>query len=120
MRASATSSFTTMAPRAVFTSQEPRTSSQILTKEEGREGEWKEREEMGGKGGGNTFLHLGNKFLIEQPPRLLMQRAINRNHITLRQHLLQILDSSTPDLLLDLSTQGLVIEIQQLLAIERL
>lgn len=49
-----------------------------------------------------------------------MQRAVNSNHITLRQHLLQIRNPPTPNLLLNLRLQRLIIKVQQLLTIKRL
>ena len=49
-----------------------------------------------------------------------MQGTIDRNDIALTQHLLQGVTTTAANLLLDLRLQGLVIEIQQLLAIERL
>jgi hypothetical protein len=49
-----------------------------------------------------------------------VKRAVDGNNITLRQHLLQILDSSASNLLLNLRRQRLVIKVQKLLAVERL
>ena len=49
-----------------------------------------------------------------------MQRAIDGDHIALAQHLLQTLHPPTPDFLLLLGAQGLVIEVQELFAVERL
>ena len=49
-----------------------------------------------------------------------MQRTIDGNDIALAQHLLQGIATTAANLLLDLRLQGLVIEIQQFLAIERL
>lgn len=49
-----------------------------------------------------------------------MQRAINGNNIALRQHILQILHSSAANLLLKLGLERLVVEVEQLFAIESL
>lgn len=83
-------------------------------------------EGIGGKGGGGkgevrryTFLHFGDEIFVEETPGLLMQRAIDGHDIALRQHLLQILNASASNLLLQLRLKGLIIKIQQLLAIKR-
>lgn len=47
-----------------------------------------------------------------------MQRAVDGHNVALRQHLFQILNTSTSNLLLQFWLEGLVVEIQQLLAIE--
>ncbi len=49
-----------------------------------------------------------------------MQRAVDSNHVALCQHLLQIHDTPASNLLLDLRLQWLVVEVQQLLAVEGL
>lgn len=69
---------------------------------------------------GQTRLHLGDQLLVEQTPSLLVKRAVDSDNITLCQHLLQIRNPATSNLLLDLGLQRLVIEVQQLLTIERL
>lgn len=65
-----------------------------------------------------TLLHLGDQLLVEQASGLLVQRAVDGNHITLCQHLLQIHDTTAANLLLDLGLEGLVVEVQKLLAVE--
>jgi hypothetical protein len=67
---------------------------------------------------GLTLLHLGDQLLVEQASGLLVQRAVDGNHITLSQHLLQIHDTTAANLLLDLGLEGLVVEVQKLLAVE--
>jgi len=94
-----------MAPRAVLTSQDP---GLAVRRRDGGWG-WKE---------GHTRLHLRNQLLVEQTASLLMQRAVNSNDITLGDHFLQVLNTSAANLLLDLGLQGLVVKIQQLLAIK--
>ncbi len=49
-----------------------------------------------------------------------MQWAVDCDNVALTQHLLKILDSSAADLLFDLRLQRLVIEVEQLFAVERL
>lgn len=71
-------------------------------------------------GGVLTLLHLGDQLLVEQATSLLVQRAVDSDNIALRQHLLEILDTPAADLLLLLSGQGLVVVVEQLLAVERL
>ncbi|KAB8291790.1 hypothetical protein EYC80_006584 [Monilinia laxa] len=74
-----------------------------------------------GRMGGNlTLLHLGDQFLVEETTGLLVKRTVDSNNITLRQHLLQVRNSSTSDLLLNLRLKRLVIKVQQLLAVKRL
>jgi hypothetical protein len=67
-----------------------------------------------------TGLHLGDELFVEEAAGLFVERTIDGHNITLRQHLLQSLNPATSNLLLNLRLQGLVIEVQQLLAIERL
>lgn len=49
-----------------------------------------------------------------------MQRAVDGDHITLGQHLLQVVNATAADLLLDLGAQRLVVVVEQLLAVEGL
>lgn len=49
-----------------------------------------------------------------------MQRAVDGDDVALCEHLLEVLDATAADLLLNLGLQGLVIEVQQLLAVEGL
>ena len=49
-----------------------------------------------------------------------MKRAVNGNDIALRQHLAEVRDPPAPDLLLLVRRQGLVVVVQQLLAVKRL
>ena len=47
-----------------------------------------------------------------------MQRAVDCDNVALAQHLFKILDSSAANLLFDLRLERLVVEVQQLLAVE--
>lgn len=47
-----------------------------------------------------------------------MERAVDGDNITLCQHVLKLVDSSATNLLLDLWGQSLVVEVEQLLAVE--
>ena len=49
-----------------------------------------------------------------------MQWTVDSNDVALAQHLLQSITTTAANLLLDLRLQGLIIEVQQLLAVERL
>ena len=49
-----------------------------------------------------------------------MEGAVDGNNIALRQHLLQVLDSAAANILLLLRWKRLVVEVQELLAVERL
>lgn len=66
----------------------------------------------------HTLLHLGEKVLVEQSTGLLVQRAVDGHNIALSKHLLEILNASAADLLLLLGAQWLVVEVEQLLAVE--
>ena len=67
-----------------------------------------------------TRLHLGNQLLVEHPPGLFVQRAVDGDNITLAQHVLQLFHTPAANLLLDIGLQGLVVIVQQLLAVKRL
>ena len=67
-----------------------------------------------------TLLHLGDQVLVEETSCLLMEWAVNCDNVALRQHVLEIIDTSATNLLLDLWLQWLVIEVQKLLAVEGL
>lgn len=67
-----------------------------------------------------TLLHLGNQFLVEHAPCLLVQGAVDGHDITLFQHLFQSIAPPAANLLLDLRLQRLVVKVQQLLAIKGL
>lgn len=47
-----------------------------------------------------------------------MERAVDGDNVALCQHLLEILDTSASNLLLHLRLEGLVVKVQQLLAVE--
>jgi len=66
----------------------------------------------------HTLLHLTNDLLVEETSGLLVERAVNGDNITLTQELVEVLNSSAANLLLDLGLKGLVIEVKQFLAVE--
>lgn len=49
-----------------------------------------------------------------------MQRAVDGDNIALRKHLLEVLNATAANLLLRLGREGLVVEVEQLLAVEGL
>jgi hypothetical protein len=49
-----------------------------------------------------------------------VKRAVDGNDIALGQHLLEVLDTAAANLLLLVASQGLVVEVQELLAVEGL
>lgn len=67
-----------------------------------------------------TLLHLADELLVEQTLSLLVERAVDGDNITLGKHLLEVLDTPAANFLLDLWGEGLVVEVQKLLAVERL
>lgn len=67
-----------------------------------------------------TLLHLGDQLLVEETLGLLVQWAVDGDHVTLGQHLLQVVDPSAADLLLDLRLEWLVVVVEELLAVEGL
>jgi hypothetical protein len=78
----------------------------------GREGVWGRRR--------HTRLHLGDQVLVEQTAGLLVERAVDGDDITLGQHLLEGVDSAAANLLLNLRLKRLVVEVEELLAVEGL
>jgi hypothetical protein len=67
-----------------------------------------------------ALLHLGDELLVEETLSLLVQRAVDGDNITLGKHLLKVLNTAAADLLLLLGAEGLVVEVQELLAVEGL
>ncbi|KAI6762943.1 hypothetical protein HG530_008923 [Fusarium avenaceum] len=67
-----------------------------------------------------ALLHLGDEVLVEHTLGLLMERAVDGNNVTLGQHLLEGVDAAASNLLLLLLRQGLVVEVEKLLAVEGL
>lgn len=67
-----------------------------------------------------TFLHFGDQFFVEQASSLLVQRTVDGDNVALSQHFLQVVHTSASNFILNLRFEGLVIEVQQLLAVERL
>jgi hypothetical protein len=77
----------------------------------------------GATGGVNeprTGLHLGDQLLVEQTAGLLVQGAVDGDNVTLGEHLLEVVDATAADLLLGLGGQGLVVVVEELLAVEGL
>ena len=68
----------------------------------------------------HTGLHLGDQVLVEQTAGLLVQGAVDSDNVTLGQHLLEVLDTAAADLLLNLGLEGLVVVVEELLAVEGL
>lgn len=68
----------------------------------------------------STLLHLAEELLVEETLGLLVERAVDGDNVTLSQHLLEVLDTSAANLLLLLGAQGLVIKVEELLALEGL
>lgn len=67
-----------------------------------------------------ALLHLGDELLVEQTAGLLVQRAVDGDNITLGEHLLEVVDTAAADLLLNLRGKGLVVVVEELLAVEGL
>ena len=65
-------------------------------------------------------LHLGDEVLVEQAAGLLVQGAVDGDDVALGEHLLKAVDAAAADLLLDFGGQGLVIVVEELLAVEGL
>jgi len=68
----------------------------------------------------STGLHLGDKLLVEETLSLLVERAVDSDNVTLSEHLLEAIDTAAANLLLDLGAEGLVVVVEQLLAVEGL
>lgn len=67
-----------------------------------------------------ALLHLGNEVLVEETASLLVERAVDGDDVALGEHLLEVLDTAAADLLLDLGAKGLVVVVEELLAVEGL
>lgn len=65
-----------------------------------------------------ALLHLGDQVLVEHSAGLLMQGAVDRNNVTLRDKLLEGVYPAAPNLLLLLWREWLVVVVQQLLAVK--
>jgi hypothetical protein len=68
----------------------------------------------------STGLHLRDEVLVEETAGLLVQGAVNSDNVTLGEHLLEVLDTTATDLLLGLGREGLVVVVEELLAVEGL
>lgn len=68
----------------------------------------------------STGLHLGDEVLVEETAGLLVQGAVNSDDVALGEHLLKGVDATAANLLLDLGSQGLVVVVEELLAVEGL
>ena len=73
-----------------------------------------------GRGQVLTRLHLVDQLLVEETLGLLVERAVDGDNVTLSEHLLERLDAAAANLLLLLSAEGLVVEVEELLAVEGL
>ena len=67
-----------------------------------------------------TLLHLGDEVLVAETLGLLVERAVDGDDITLSEHLLEGVDAAAANLLLLLRRKGLVVEVEELLAVEGL
>lgn len=72
------------------------------------------------KGEKPTWLHLGDQVLVEQAARLFVERAVDGDDVALGQHLLEVGDAAAANLLLLLGREGLVVVVEQLLAVKGL
>lgn len=63
-------------------------------------------------------LHLADQLLVEHAVGLLVERAVDGDNVTLGEHVLELVDTSAANLLLLLGGQGLVVVVEQLLAVE--
>lgn len=68
----------------------------------------------------STGLHLGDEVLVEETTGLLVERAVNGDNVTLGEHLLEIIDATAANLLLGFGGEGLVVVVEELLAVEGL
>lgn len=69
---------------------------------------------------GLTLLHLADELLVEETLGLLVQRAVDGDNVALGKHFLEVLNAAAANLLLLLRGQGLVVVVEELLAVERL
>ena len=67
-----------------------------------------------------TILHVGNELLVEEALGGGVQRTVDGDNVTEREHLLERLHSSTANLLLDISGHGLVVVVEHLHGVEGL
>jgi len=65
-----------------------------------------------------SWLHLGDELLVEETAGLLVKWAVDGDNITLGEHLLEVLNTTAADLLLDLWSKWLVVVVKELLAVE--
>ena len=72
----------------------------------------------GGSTETHTLLHLGDQLLVEQTAGLVVERSVDGNNITLGKHLLKVVDTTAANLGLLLGRQGLVVVVEELLAVE--
>lgn len=67
-----------------------------------------------------TLLHLADELLVEETLGLLVERAVDGDNVALRDELLEGVDAAGANLLLDLRGQGLVVVVEELLAVKGL
>jgi hypothetical protein len=67
-----------------------------------------------------ALLHLRDEVLVEHTLGLLVERAVDGDNVTLSEHLLESVNAAAANLLLGLGRKGLVVEVEELLAVERL
>lgn len=66
----------------------------------------------------HTLLHLGDQLLVEETLGLLMERAVDGDNVALSEHVLELVDTTAANLGLLLGRQGLVVEVEEFLAVE--
>lgn len=66
----------------------------------------------------SALLHLGDEVLVEETKGLLVERAVDGDNVTLSEHLLEALDTTAANLLLNLRRERLVVVVEELLAVE--
>lgn len=67
-----------------------------------------------------ALLHLADELLVEQTLGLLVERAVDGDNVTAGDKLLESVYATAANLLLDLGRQGLVVEVEELLAVKGL
>jgi len=67
-----------------------------------------------------TRLHLVDELLVEETASLLVEGAVDSDNVTLCEHLLEVLDTTAANLLFLLRAKRLVVEVEELLAVEGL
>lgn len=67
-----------------------------------------------------TVLHPGNLLLVDEAAGLFVERSVDGQDVKLAKELLEVFNAAGADRLLSLLGHGLVIVVEELLAVERL